>query len=166
VPKTEEPETPRDYYLKERFIEFIKKIAYLDGIPPNVTKRIWDTAAIYGILLFDENAEIVALAEAQAVAMGTKKAADARYSDLRAFKIQAASVAKQKWENGSDLLHHQMVKYLMEEYQDANGKYQFMLLPDKDKSSPDRVLLKTVKAVAIDMDRRDLLSGLKVKKSN
>ena len=96
-----------------------------------------------------------------AIRESSENAHNARYAPLREFKENAASVAKRAWEGGSNLFHHQMVKYLVEEYQDENGKHPFTQLPDKNKSTPEKVLLKTLKEVAKEINRPDLISGQK-----
>lgn len=87
----------------------------------------------------------------------SKKATDARYGKQRELLARAANVAKKLWEGGERLLHHEMKKYLIEEYQDDAGKYPFLNLPEKS-------LLKTVKQVAKEMNRPDLISGQKKSK--
>ena len=83
-----------------------------------------------------------------------KSARDERYADSRETLNRAAEVARQQWVSGSNLLHHQMKKYLVEEYRDEGGKYPFLSLPDKS-------LLEAVKRVAKEMNRPDLISGHK-----
>ena len=94
----------------------------------------------------------------------SKKATNVRYESLRIFKAKAAEVAKSLWEGGSMLLHHQMAQYLIEEYVE-DGKYPFLHLPEKDRKGnfppSDKVLRDTVKLVAKDMNRPDLISGQK-----
>ena len=101
------------------------------------------------------------VAEREALSKNGLKAIAVRHAPLNEFKEKAAEVARLKWEQGSSLLHHQMVKFLIEEYKDENGKYPFMCLPDSKNSSPDKVLLKKMKEVAKDLRRIDLISGLK-----
>jgi hypothetical protein len=91
----------------------------------------------------------------------SKSAADARYSLIREFKHKAAVVARCKWEEGSELTHDKMVKFLIEEYKDSNGKYPFISLPDAKKSQPENVLRDVVKNVAKEMNRPDLIRGNK-----
>jgi len=105
------------------------------------------------------------IAGAIAISGLSKNAHDVRYAPLRHFKEKVAGVAKKLWEDGSLLLHHKMAKYLIEEYQDENGKYPFMLLPINDKDGnplpPDKVVRETLKQLATEMNRRDLVSGQK-----
>jgi len=93
----------------------------------------------------------------------SRRATDARHYALREFKEKAARVAQSEWKRGSTLLHHQMTKYLIEEYQDEKGKYPFMYLPNKDKNGnplpPEKVIRETLKQVAKIMNRPDLISG-------
>lgn len=81
-------------------------------------------------------------------------ALNARHSPRRKLKEQAADVAKKEWVNGSTLLHHEMKRFLVEDYQDENGKYPFVNLPD-------RALLDTLKQVARELNRPNLISGQK-----
>jgi len=92
---------------------------------------------------------------------GSKAAADARYFLIREFKEKAAAIAKQQWENGSTLKHDKMVKFLTEEYVDSSGKHPFICLPDGKQSQPENVLRCVVKAVAKEMNRPDLICGIK-----
>jgi len=103
-------------------------------------------------------------AEAKGRAKWSKEAINSRHAPLRDFKQKASDVAKMKWESGSTLLHHQMAKYLIEEYQDVEGRYPFIHLPGDVNASPNNVLLETVKKVAKDLKRFDLISGLPKKK--
>lgn len=83
-----------------------------------------------------------------------KRAADARYAESRKLNKYAAGVAKALWKDGSTLQHHQMKKYLTDEYQDKEGKFPFNLMTD-------RTLLRILKNVAKEIGRTDLISGLK-----
>ena len=74
------------------------------------------------------------------------------------FKEKAANVAKKLWEDGSELRHNKMVNFLMN-YIDDNGIKPFACLPNKSSSA--NVLRETVKEVAIKLNRRDLITGLK-----
>lgn len=90
----------------------------------------------------------------------SKKATDARHLALREFKKKAALAAKNQWENGSKLLHHEMAKYLETTYQDENGINPFWHLPGNDiDASSKKVLLQVVKEVAKEMNRPDMISG-------
>ena len=92
-------------------------------------------------------------------------AANAKYKTLREFKEKAAAAAKKEWEAGSTRRHHEMARYLADDYLDENGKHPFMHLLGKDKNGnylpSDRVLRKQCKQVAKDIDRLDLISGNK-----
>jgi hypothetical protein len=100
-------------------------------------------------------------AEKTAIKKSSMKANDARYLELRKFKERVACVARVMWLEGSDFLHNQMATYLMEEYQDEDGKHPFTNLPNNKKSSPDKVILKVLKQVAVEIGRPDLIHGRK-----
>ncbi len=102
----------------------------------------------------EEEALIYFLAEKAALKQASKNATDERYREPRQLLDKAASVAKLKWEGGSNLKHHQMKKYLIEEYQDEAGKYPFLNIADKS-------ILETCKRVALEIKRPDLISGQK-----
>ena len=93
-----------------------------------------------------------------------QKASKKRHECTRYFKEQAAVVARKLWEEGSTLPHHKMAMFLMTEYKDENGLSPFEHLPSKDQISKNtslNVLRNTVKAVALEMNRRDLITGQK-----
>lgn len=97
------------------------------------------------------------LCELTRIASRTKAAqvaTDSRYKSQRLLLKQAACVARSEWQNGSTLLHHQMKKFLVEEFQDESGKHPFLHLQEKS-------ILKVVKQVAKEMNRTDLISGQK-----
>jgi len=92
-------------------------------------------------------------------------ASDERYKLLRDFKRKAAIVIKAEWERGSELNHSKMSKFMANDYLDAQGKHSFANLPGIDETGnylpAEKVLLEVAKAVALEMGRRDLVSGLK-----
>jgi hypothetical protein len=94
------------------------------------------------------------LAEKTALKKASKNANDERYKKHRQQLKEVASVSQTLWRNGSILMHHQMKKYLIEEYQDKAGKYPFLNLPEK-------AILETCKKVLLEMNRTDLISGRK-----
>ena len=67
---------------------------------------------------------------------------------------EVAAVARGEWESGSTLLHHQMKKFISEEYEDNVGKHPFLNLSDKS-------ILGKCKEVAESMGRPDLIFGYK-----
>jgi len=94
----------------------------------------------------------------------SKIAVDARYALIREFKLKAAAVARQQWEEGSVLTHDKMVKFLIKDYVDESGKHPFETLPDGKNSQPENVLRDVVKNVAKEMNRLDLIRGIKKNK--
>ena len=108
-----------------------------------------------------ENQIAISLAEKNQRKRSSEVAIDAKYSKSRVFKDQAATVAKQQWEQGSTLTHDKMVKFLTEEYEDSSGKHPFTTLPDKKKSPPENVLREVLKGVAKEMNRPELIRGNK-----
>jgi hypothetical protein len=89
--------------------------------------------------------------------LSSRKATDAQYSRSRDLLSRVEEIARREWENGSSLLHHQMKKYLAEEYQDDNKKHPFVNVPEKS-------ILERVKRVAKEINRPDLISGQKKSK--
>lgn len=99
-----------------------------------------------------------AKSETQELRLRPKRAAVARHKPLNDFKDHAKKVARERWKDGSQLNHHKMVKYLIEEYQE-DGKFPFTHLPgDPDKPS-DNILREAVKAVAYELNRPELVIG-------
>lgn len=122
--------------------------------------NVWDYNLVQAMSFTGQAEEVLLilvgqLASVKIKAIASDTATDSKYKDDRLLLEKAATVARHMWENGSTLLHHQMKKYLAEEYVDENGKYPFVAL-ELEKS-----ILRTVKQVAIDMNRPDLISGQK-----
>ncbi len=95
--------------------------------------------------------------------IASKQASDSKYSKLRKFKEKASHVAGEKWEGGSSMLHHEMATFLEKEYKDDEGRYSFQYLPGDKKASSHKVLLETVKKVAKELGKFELISGHKKK---
>jgi hypothetical protein len=93
--------------------------------------------------------------------IASKQASDSKYSNLRKFKENASLIACGKWEGGSLMLHHEMATFLEKEYKDDDGCYLFQYLPGDKKASPHKVLLETVKKVAKELGKFELISGHK-----
>lgn len=121
-----------------------------------------------GMAIPGRGVEVLEYARKRAEEEGRRKGAvhaiTTRHVPLNEFKEKAAAAARRLWASGSPLLHHQVVKYLTEEYQDAEGKHPFMHLPGDVNASPHKVLLETAKQVAREINRPDLISGGKKKR--
>jgi len=107
-----------------------------------------------------EFAEKIKLTEKKAIRDLTKRSIEVRHQPLRDAKTKAADVARNLWENGSKLLHHEMATYLVEEYQEE-GKHPFLRLPGVKEENTTKLLREVTKSVAKDMNRLDLIKGLK-----
>lgn len=99
------------------------------------------------------------LYETEGIKAISKKATDVKYSPGRDIYKDALEIAKNEWENGSVLKHHQMKKYLIKEYQ-VSGKSPFAKF-DPDCGYTEKGLLERLKGLAKSMKRPDLISGKK-----
>ena len=97
------------------------------------------------------------IVEKKARIKSSQSALDSRYASQRIKWAKLKSVAKKMWEEGDNRMHHEMKKFLIEEYKDENGKYPFVNLSE-------RSILNTLKEVAKALNREDLISGKKIKK--
>jgi hypothetical protein len=89
----------------------------------------------------------------------SKMATDIKYAPGREIYKEALEIAQRMWEEGSLLKHHQMKRFLVKEYQ--NGISEFAKF-DVDCGYTDKGLLNQLKALANEMNRPDLISGLKI----
>jgi hypothetical protein len=132
-----------------------------DIVSSNTAAELSQLAFLAGILIGSSDPKWASMFQNKEF---SEKGTTARYSTLTSFKESAARIARKMWEEGSDLQHTSMVKYLINEYEE-DGKHPFMFLPYKTKSDDgprdsDRVLNKVVKKVLYDLDREDLIKGL------
>ncbi|WP_054694662.1 hypothetical protein [Geotalea toluenoxydans] len=123
------------------------------------TENIWDLTLFNAIRTASEAEQFLEvllfeLSRFNTKTKATELATDSRYSDQRLLLEKAANVARHLWENDSKLLHHQMKKYLEEDYQDEKGLHPFIYLPRKS-------FLNVLKQVAKEMNRYDLIGGQK-----
>lgn len=127
---------------------------YALAIEGGVDDRMWPLITALADITHQIPEATVQLEEMRIKAEASKRATDARYGNRRVLLEKARGVAQQLWENGDTRLHHEMKRYLIEEYCDETGKYPFVNLPDKS-------LLDAVKNVAKDLGKPDLISGRK-----
>ena len=103
--------------------------------------------------------------ETKGIRAVSKKAVEERHQPLRDFKQRAAVAIKIAWESGANLNHSKMAKFMAKEYVDSKGEHPFAHLPGKGKNGiyhpAEKVLREVAKAVATEIGRRDLVSGLK-----
>lgn len=92
-----------------------------------------------------------------AISDSARKSVSVRYEELNKIKDDAAVVAELLWVNGSELLHHDMADYLVDEYQDKNGRHPFLRLPGVKEGNEKKILRKVTKKVAKKMVRPDLV---------
>ena len=146
--------------VSKMFLRFVKELWHIPGMPDNM----WPVAVKFAGMLHDGLGDLVEVERRESVKKACKKAGEARHKPLQEFKEKAVAAARAEWANGSSLLHHQMAKYLTEEYRDETGKYPFTNLPGKSKSSPEKVLCRVCKEVALGIGQPDLVFGLYSKK--
>ena len=98
--------------------------------------------------------DIKKLKSAFNVLNGAEIARGKRYSKKRILYSKAIDIAKEKWINGSELLHFQMKDWLIYDYESQNGKMPFTELSEKSLNAK-------LKGVLHEIDRPDLIHGFK-----
>jgi hypothetical protein len=92
-----------------------------------------------------------------AISESARKSVESRHAPLRELKEKAAEIARELWQSGWDLRHHDMATYLVENYQDENGHYPFTRLPGVREENTIKMMRKVTKKVAIELTRYDLI---------
>lgn len=84
---------------------------------------------------------------------GGEKARDIRYGNKRALYEQATIIARDKWKGGCNMRHNLMKDWLLDEYEDDNGKMPFTVLSSSG-------LNKKLKELLYDIGKPELIHGL------
>lgn len=126
------------------FAGFVKGLEELPDLPSEFwANALRCTYEILGIVKDDQEA---------LKKESSRRATDAQYKQRRKLSEDAESVARNLYENGSNLRHHEMKVYLAKEYKDESGTNPF-------KDLPDKTLLRACRKAAKSSGRLDLITG-------
>lgn len=92
-----------------------------------------------------------------AISESARKSVESRHAPLREIKDKAAEIAQELWERGSNLRHHDMATYLVENYQDENERFPFTRLPGVREENTTKIMRQVTKEVALKLKRHDLI---------
>ena len=137
----------RKYVYKLR--DFVEVLSRTPQMPDTLWPIIFENLDLLSRIIRDD----LELEKKNVKAITSKKGTDKRYARQRELLNQLEGVARDLWEGGSTLLHHQMKDYLLNDYADANDNLPFVSLAEK-------TVLSRVKQIAKEMNRYDLISGL------
>lgn len=86
----------------------------------------------------------------------SQKALNSRYAERNNLLEKAVKIAKKKWEEGSTKKHHEMKKFLVEEYKEKGD----IAFPFSGGEISDKALLKALRETLREMGRTDLIKGI------